>query len=325
MRAFTTRAAVPIRPMLRIVPVAALFLALGCQDVERTLGPQQPPIELARTGPGPSDQIVFQGDRNGRTDVFSMHADGRNVTRLTSQGESNMHPVWSRDGKWIAFSRDIGGFAGEEIFIMRADGSSQRRITDRPGQNSYPTWSPDGRRIAFVSNGDGDNELYVIDVDGTDATGGVGTRLTTRAGWDNRPAWSPDGARIAFESDRDGAIQLYVMNTDGNGVVRLTNNAAFDGEPAWSPDGLKIAFHSTRAGNQDIYVMNADGTNERRLTDDPAYDYTPAWSPDGGRIAFTSNRPDPNGFSTGIFVMRADGSRVSKLSSVMADAEPSWR
>jgi Tol biopolymer transport system component len=324
MRAVTTSAAVPIPAMLRIVPAAALVLVFGCQDAERTLGPRQP-VEFARTGPGPSDHIAFHSFRDGRADVFSMHADGRNVTKLTSQGLSNMHPAWSRDGRWIAFSRDIGGFADEEIFIMRADGSSQRRITDRPGQSSYPTWSPDGRRIAFVSNGDGDNELYVIDVDGTDATGGIGTRLTNRPGWDNRPAWSPDGTRIAFESDRDGSIQLYVMNANGSGPLRLTNNAGFDGDPAWSPSSLKIAFQSTRGGNQDIYVINADGTNERRLTDHPADDFTPAWSPDGGRIAFTSNRNDPNGFGTEIFAMRADGSRVSKLSSVMADVEPSWR
>lgn len=74
-------------------------------------------------------------------------------------------------------------------------------------------------RIAFVSNRDGNNEIYVMNVDGKSQT-----RLTTNAADDGEPAWSPDGTRIAFVSDRDGNREIYVMNVDGKNQTRLTTN-----------------------------------------------------------------------------------------------------
>src|SRR5437016_4483694 len=66
-------------------------------------------------------------------------------------------------------------------------------------------------RIAFVSNRDGNNEIYVMDANGS----GV-TRLTNNAAGDSGPAWSPDGTQIAFSSSRDGNAEIYAMNADGS-------------------------------------------------------------------------------------------------------------
>ena len=74
----------------------------------------------------------------------------------------------------------------------------------------------------------------------------------------------------------------------------------------------KIAFVSDREGNRDIYVMDTDGSNGVRLTDHSADDYSPAWSPDGSRIMFLSDR-DYHFDQTGLYVMNADGSNVSRL------------
>ena len=93
---------------------------------------------------------------------------------------------------------------------------------------SAPAEKPD--HIVFVSERDGNKEIYVMKVDGTDIV-----RLTNNTANDLAPASSPDGRRIAFTSDRDGDKGIHVMNTDGTGVVRLTNNAAEDSEPSWSP------------------------------------------------------------------------------------------
>ncbi len=85
-------------------------------------------------------------------------------------------------------------------------------------------------QIAFHSNRDGNEEIYVMNADGSGLT-----RLTDHPAADGSVAWSPDGSRIAFRSGRDGNADVYVMNADGSGVTRLTDNLAFDRRPAYSP------------------------------------------------------------------------------------------
>src|SRR3989475_12454314 len=174
-------------------------------------------------------------------------------------------------------------------------------------------------KIAFVSNRDGNNEIYTMNVDST----GV-ARLTVNVASDVNPTWSPDGTKIAFVSNRDGNNEIYVMNADGTGQTRLTTSTAGDVSPAWSPDGSKIAFASNRDSGTiftEIYVMNADGTGQTRLTVNPADDITPAWSPNGTKIAFSTNR-DGN---YEIYTMNTDGTGATRLTSNAAsDALPTW-
>ena len=87
-------------------------------------------------------------------------------------------------------------------------------MSNRDGSFS---WSPDGRRIAFVSDRDGNDEVYVINVDGS------GLRnLTRNPARDGHPAWSSDGRTIGFVSNRGGNRDIYVMNADGSGQRNLT-------------------------------------------------------------------------------------------------------
>lgn len=163
-----------------------------------------------------------------------------------------------------------------------------------------------GGRIAFVSNRDGNNEIYVMNADGS----GV-TRLTNNPSDDASPSWSPDARRIDFVSNRDGNYEVYVMNDDGSGVTRLTNNQRADWGPSWSPGGTRIAFVSDPHGDDDIYVMSLDGSGHTNLTNNTAEDWWPCWSPDGSRIAFVSDRDG----DSEIYTMDADGSDVDCLTS----------
>ena len=106
-----------------------------------------------------------------------------------------------------------------------------------------PTPAPCGK-IAFCSNRDSNNEIYVMNADGSNQT-----RMTNNPAIDNGPSFSRDGSKIAFFSDRDGNQEIYVMNADGSNQTRLTNNPAIDYYPSFSPDGSKIAFVSNRDGN----------------------------------------------------------------------------
>jgi Tol biopolymer transport system component len=172
---------------------------------------------------------------------------------------------------------------------------------------------PVNEKIAFVTNRDGNDEIYIMNADGSDQR-----RITRNSYRDSQPKWSPDGKKIAFVSDRDGDDEIYIMNTNGWFQRRITRNEFSDWDPSWSPDGKKIAFVSDRDDLLlEIYVMNADGSDVRRLTDNSSFDTCPAWSPDGEKIAFS--RGD------GIYVMNPDGSDQLNISNNSTlDISPSW-
>ncbi|MFC1693428.1 right-handed parallel beta-helix repeat-containing protein, partial [Candidatus Latescibacterota bacterium] len=173
-----------------------------------------------------------------------------------------------------------------------------------------------GNTILFTSFREGNEEIYVMNPDGSNQT-----RITNNSATDGNPTWSSDSYKIVFYSNRVGNYEIYVMNADGSNQTNLTNNTAYDGIPSWSPDGSKIAFYSNRDGNYEIYVMNADGSNQTRLTNNSAIDGNPSWSPDSSKIAFYSNR-DGN---YEIYVMYADGSNQTNLTNnSYYDVEPSW-
>jgi Tol biopolymer transport system component len=233
----------------------------------------------------------------------------------------------------IAFtsSRDSNNF---EIYSMApTPSSSQTNLTNmNPATNSgaqdfQASFSPDGTRIAFATSRNGNNEIYVMDADGSDPT-----RLTNNPADDGAPAFSPDG-KIAFHSSRDGGnFDIYVMDaadgdndSNGDDLKRLTRNIASDTEPSFSPGGGKIAFTSARAGNDEVYVMKPlpEGRKNRprNLTKNAASDRHPAFSPNGKQIAFASNR-DGN---SEIYRMNADGTRQTRLTANTAqDLEPDW-
>ena len=246
-------------------------------------------------------------------------ADGEgNVRWLTSGPGLDSSPVWSPDGRTIAFERASAGDCFNrpcEIFVIDVDGGNERNLTSNPLNDESPTWSPDGQQIAFER----DAQIHVMNADGS------GQRRLAQSEDERRrnPAWSPDGATIAFERARGRGldVEIYVMNVDGSGLRNLTRSEGYDTDPAWSPDGRIIAFASTRTGKAGIYVMEADGSSPRRLTATERFSDAHAWSPDGRKLVFQSGLEG----DWDIYVVNSDGSGLRSLTDGPAyDDFPAW-
>ena len=136
-------------------------------------------------------------------------------------------------------------------------------------------------KIAFSSTRDGDSEIYVMDIDGSNPL-----RLTINPARDYDPSWSPDGEKIAYVRNQAGR-QVWVMDADGGNQKRLTQMGKNE-LPTWSPDGSRIAFVSTRDRVSRIYIMDENGENQESRAQDMAPLDSPSWSPDGGWIAYAA-------------------------------------
>jgi Tol biopolymer transport system component len=254
-------------------------------------------------------------------EIYVINADGTGLQRLTRNAVTDGHPVWSPDGRRIAFLRWRDGPTAN-IYVMNADGSGQRRLTRTPRRQGEPAWSPDGEKIAFTAPAGhlGAADVFVIYADGSGLRNVTHTATTS---FDL--AWSPDGRQIAYIEVHlpEPSSPLYVVNADGTGKRRVTRPLALDlGIPSWSPDGRTLAF----TGVGGIYTVHADGTGLRKLTGSPGPDYGPKWSPDGRQIAFVSERDDPAHRASDVFVMNADGSGQRNLTHTpnLSEHTASW-
>lgn len=187
-----------------------------------------------------------------------------------------------------------------------SSGTLTTQLTSNYAADSEPRLNPAAVRVVFVSNRDGNDELYRINISDRSTV-----RLTITPAADTQAAWSPDGRRIVFASLRDGNWNLYVMNADGSGQARLTSDGAPDIMPSWSPDGRTIAWVRAGSNAGAIWLMNADGSNQRAITGPLTYLQHPGWSPDGAQLAFDYDR-DGDGFNE-LATINSDGSGLTAI------------
>lgn len=245
--------------------------------------------------------IAFETGRGelGQYEVFVVAPDGTRLQNLTNGWADDVAPVWSPDGRSIAFVSFRDTLAGKwslgpgSLYIADFDpvagasGGNTIRLTDDGGSDGWPTWAPKGQRLAFESDRSGNWDIWVINRDGSGLV-----NLTQSPENERYPAWSPDGKKLAFTTKRSGSWNVWVMGADGSNPANLTKTPDRDRYAMWSPDGKKIAFNTSRDGNQEIYVMNADGSNPINVSNAPdSVEGLADWSPDGKRLVLYSDRP----------------------------------
>ncbi len=132
--------------------------------------------------------------------IWMVDIDGRNLTQFYE----GTKPVWSPDGKKIAFYKLTGN--NYQIWIMDVDGSNQTQITNGEYNCIEPSWTPDGNRVVFASNSAGNYDIWSQKTDGTELT-----QLTVQDCYDGAPACSPDGKHIYFHSFLGGSWNIWRM------------------------------------------------------------------------------------------------------------------
>jgi TolB protein len=176
----------------------------------------------------------------------------------------NLFPVWSPDGRHIAFAQTVAVVNGDNsgsyrsaIYVVDADGSNLRRLTGRPGTDDIGiSWSPDGRYIAYVGLPDGsplpslgagnapqDSLGPPLDVFVIGADGAGDRNLTNSSANDSQPEWSPDGRRLAYQtSDGGTGYRLTVVLMDGPAAAGPPILGPMLQSYAWAPDGTTLIF-----------------------------------------------------------------------------------
>jgi dipeptidyl aminopeptidase/acylaminoacyl peptidase len=212
--------------------------------------------------------------------------DGSENRPLTFGNESQTHPRWSPDGKWIAFlsSRDDEQ-DNDQVWIFSTDGGEAQKVTKEKGSVDDFAWAPDSKRLVLV----------VHDPDPRDPETKEKEKKTV-------PPIVVE--RYQFKEDIAGYLtkhwsHLKLLDLAAKKVEALTSGAHDELLPAWSPDGSQIAFVTKRGAdpdrteNWDVYLIEPKaGAKEKQLTTSleadahPDWQSAPAWSPDGKTIAY---------------------------------------
>ncbi len=209
--------------------------------------------------------------------------------------------------------------------------------SDRDGDNDIYMMDPDGSGVEILLENDSDEYGLAVAPDGSqvafvsdiagnadiyilDLENGSVECIIDNPQADFMPTWSPDGTVLTFVSEADGDREIYHYFNDDS-IQQLTDNDVLDDLPDWSPDGSQILFCTDRTGSTDIWVMDADGGNPEPVTSGSVGDFMPDWSPDGSLIVFERYI----GPFLELFIMDANGGNIEQLTFQRNDChEPEW-
>jgi TolB protein len=200
--------------------------------------------------------------------------------RITSGGQMDSRPVWSPDGKSLAFVRDDGNTLA---VVVRELATGTEREIER-GFALDPAFSPDGRTLYYSSSAAGGLDIWRIDL-----ASGQKTRITTDAGLELRAQPHPDGKRLIYLSKASGADQIRVRTlADGSEKVIVSDPILAQMRPALSPDGESVAYSFPGPKGWELRLMGVEhpGPSVLLVAKANGLPLSPSWSADGHSIYF---------------------------------------
>jgi Tol biopolymer transport system component/DNA-binding winged helix-turn-helix (wHTH) protein len=196
--------------------------------------------------------------------------------RLTKAASVDFNPVWSPDGRYIAFGRILKGETG--IYIVPASGGAERKVRntlwEEPElyevfwQMGRLSWSPDGKLLAFsdhASHDDHASSIFLISLDSLEVR-----RLTSPlfSSSDFSPEFSPDGQTLAFNrSLQVRQSSIYTVPVSGGEEQSLVSGVECNWGLAWTPDGHGIVFAKADwiANDGSLWKISLRGGEPERL------------------------------------------------------------
>ena len=237
----------------------------------------------AQEAPGPGSRLLRQPDVNGRQVVFTYGGDiwvadlsGGEARRLTSTPAVESNPVFSPDGRSIAFTSNRSGVP--MVYVVPVVGGNPTRLTWYPSASYVRGWTPDGKRVLYASSREtapvGFERLWTVP-----AAGGPSDRLP--APWGHDGAYSPDGKKLVVDRVTRWDVEwrhyrggqntpLTILDLSDLSEIRLSNERTMDLHPVWM--GAMVYFLSDRDGIMNVWSYNPTGGVLKQLTHFPETD-----------------------------------------------------
>ena len=291
--------------LVLLMVCAAYFVSLRAQERQAQDDTAKPAegftLKTAETITFDTDEVTWMQvdvSPDGQTilfdllgDLYTMPITGGSAKRIMGGLSFESQPVWSPDGKTIAFLTDRTGV--ENLWIANADGSNPRAVSKDGRTNAgpqlmvSPSWTPDGNYIVvsksrapdpgtfwlFMYHRDGGSGVRVgappQPQPGPDAQGPPPVPPTNRMG----AVVSPDG-RFIYYAQRTGTFtynarfplwQIYRHDTETGDVMQITNAQGSAIRPALSPDGKFMVFGTRHKSQTGLRVRNLETGAERWL------------------------------------------------------------
>jgi Tol biopolymer transport system component len=221
----------------------------------RVLGPPQWSAD--------GQSIIFASDRGSHPGLWRASAEVRDSP--VQINDSGWYPAVSRKGNRLAYQRITRSLSIWQMDLSVA-GKGQHILipsTSETDQGPGPQISPDGMKLAYMSDRSGTMEIWVSDLDGSNAL------QLTAIGSAGTPRWSPDSRSIVFDASGRNGTAIYVVGLQG-GAPRLLmpNNSGKESAvcPSWSRDGKWIYFASARGGKFQVWKVPAEGGRPVQMT-----------------------------------------------------------
>ncbi len=221
-------------------------------------------VPAGRLAWSPDDKFLVFAGRTDQAEtqlhLFLYDFEKQEKRQLTDSPEDDRTPVFSPDGKTLAFIRGL-----DEIYVMPSTGGEPRQLTFENRRIFGLAWSAKGNELIFSSARAGNPTLWKIA-----ATGGTPQALTPGGEQVGNLAISHVGKRLAYvQNIRDSNIwQLEVSDSPSasNAAAALVSSTRLEMQPEFSPDGKQIVFVSTRSGWRELWMSDSAGHNLVQLT-----------------------------------------------------------